>query len=1500
MKKRLLSAFLALCMMLTMAPAAFAVDSGAGAQAPNLTPGEASDDNVTINKSAERTGADTWEVTMTVDPKEKPLQVVPLDVVLVLDRSISMGWTVGGSQGHPDAGGGDSRLKIMQGAANTLIDQLVALDMPVQVGVASFAGSSRTEINLTSLDSADNVRRIKKEINRLDLASSTNLEAGLEKAEEILEMSQTGTDQVIIMLSDGEYNEGSNPTHKADDLKTAGVEIFTVGFANTSEGNETLKKVASEPVDKHFFEANDADQLVNAFTQIAYEITAMVNDPMGDYVKIIGTLSADINDMTDDTTDVSDQLQVVEDGGRLLWNPPEEDGLTADETLTITYTVQLKDELSALWSTENGGILNVPLNGNAKLQYQITGGKDTTNYELDFNVPSDIVNIAKLSVWNQYDDGALTPVSGAEDQYVIIYMDGSTGQEKFGWVAPGAAAGNYVYAGSTITEPDSTEAAVDEDGFYIPTASGEYKLIHHYSQKFDLTYDANGGTFADDRTKTETGLPSGSHTLNTSDAYKPTHEPVDGSDVVFIGWSTTRDTKIYTKDDAEPGTVTSVTIPDVLTVYALWGYDTNGNDKPDVTEDTYDLTYDANGGEFADGSDTKQETGLLEGKHALQNGTTGEFAATYEIADDTEIVFVGWSLEKADKVYSKDDDTTALIASLTDEVEIPQDKIVYAVWGYDANGNDTPDVLEGLGTLTYDATSGSFADNAPTASVYNLLPDTYTLWADETTPAGGNLPKHSNMAPPAGSVITDAAEVPVVLIGWTANAPADDKVYAAGEQYPALITTADVAEDQTTTVYAVWGYDENSDGIADALQIVITPADITIYTGGDTYEGVVDEVGTDSVSEGMPEPGYYFILPYELDDALGGQGNTADLTGKLHLHYENGSDIRAWNVELYNNAAGEANKVYGRYYIYRLVPDGHDHPVRLEINDGDEFVTSDEFDLSMVSELFRKYPMTLYTESVERKLVTAQIDPTGSGNWQDTNVEGIALGTGMLTIRGTNLNDPVSTIETAVTEEVAGITAVQPEGIVYTINGSDIPVLNPEEVMLLADTIVDGSQQTLKDAIISQAAGDDAIDITEDHQFDFSYLDLVDTSNGNAYVTANMPLEIYWPYPDGMDQDDEFYIAHFEGLNREFDASELDNMLNDPDVPVELHIYRADADEAQADLNLEKTEYGIKISTQSFSPFALIYEEPSGGGGGGSTTRYTLTYESNGGTEYNSERYARNTVVELDKTPIREGYTFTGWYADRELTDRITEVEMTSDKTVYAGWEATGVPDALNGDDHFAYIIGREDGLIHPNADITRAEVATIFFRLLKDDVRADNLSETNSFTDVSADKWYNTAISTMAKMGIINGDPDGAFRPDDSITRAEFAAIAARFDDAVYDGKDMFSDIASHWAQSEINTAASRGWITGYTNGTFRPNTDITRAEAMTLVNRVLNRLPEDTSDLLSGMISWPDNQDTTAWYYLAVQEATNSHDFERKSDGVHEKWTALNENEDWSRYEQ
>ena len=227
--------------------------------------------------------------------------------------------------------------------------------------------------------------------------------------------------------------------------------------------------------------------------------------------------------------------------------------------------------------------------------------------------------------------------------------------------------------------------------------------------------------------------------------------------------------------------------------------------------------------------------------------------------------------------------------------------------------------------------------------------------------------------------------------------------------------------------------------------------------------------------------------------------------------------------------------------------------------------------------------------------------------------------------------------------------------------------------------------------------------------------------------------------------------------------------------------------------------------------------------------------------------------------------------------------------------ELAPIPGALNGVDHVAYIIGYEDGSVRPNNNITRAEVATIFFRLLNEDVRDRHMTQDNDFSDVTEGQWFNCAISTMSSMGIINGYPDGTFRPNDPITRAEFAAIAARFDKRTADSMAKFTDIRTHWAANEISVACENGWINGYPNGTFAPDQDITRAEAMTLVNRVLHRNPEDAADLLPGMAKWTDNMNKSAWYYLAVQEATNSHDYKRKTSN-YEYWTELEANPDWS----
>lgn len=222
----------------------------------------------------------------------------------------------------------------------------------------------------------------------------------------------------------------------------------------------------------------------------------------------------------------------------------------------------------------------------------------------------------------------------------------------------------------------------------------------------------------------------------------------------------------------------------------------------------------------------------------------------------------------------------------------------------------------------------------------------------------------------------------------------------------------------------------------------------------------------------------------------------------------------------------------------------------------------------------------------------------------------------------------------------------------------------------------------------------------------------------------------------------------------------------------------------------------------------------------------------------------------------------------------------------------------LNKTDHFAYVIGYPDGTVHPNGQITRAEVATIFFRLLRDKVRDGAFTTSNSYSDVAYGKWYNNPISTMSALGIITGYPDGTFKPNKPITRAEFAAIAARFDETQSGKSATFSDVIGHWAAKEIGIAYYNDWIKGYPDGTFKPDQNITRAEAMTLINRVLERKPESPADLLTNMNKWTDNLDTSKWYYLDVQEATNSHGYTRKTFN-YELWRQMLPDPDWSRYE-
>lgn len=333
------------------------------------------------------------------------------------------------------------------------------------------------------------------------------------------------------------------------------------------------------------------------------------------------------------------------------------------------------------------------------------------------------------------------------------------------------------------------------------------------------------------------------------------------------------------------------------------------------------------------------------------------------------------------------------------------------------------------------------------------------------------------------------------------------------------------------------------------------------------------------------------------------------------------------------------------------------------------------------------------------------------------------------------------------------------------------------------------------------------------------------------------------------------------------------------------------AKDKMADVLTPNTRYTVRVSEDKGDLSKVTYD----------TTKYILGFETDGNAVVDyiwiaKEKDSENDHPELE--PV-EGTTITfhniytykrhhsssdGGNGGGKKEEKPT-VEIKDD-------DALG----LNNTDHFAYIVGYGNGEVRPQNSITRAEVAAIFFRLLEDDVRDANYTRQNKFTDVSNDAWYCSAVSTLSAMGIISGYPDATFRPNASITRAEFAAIATRFDVNGDKTPASFNDIAGHWAKDEIAVAANNGWVNGYEDGSFRPQNKITRAETMSLVNRVLNRKPETAEDLLENMTKWTDNADTNAWYYLAVQEATNSHYYEYKENSQYEKWTELRETRDWS----
>nr|WP_275956660.1 S-layer homology domain-containing protein [Oscillibacter valericigenes] len=679
---------------------------------------------------------------------------------------------------------------------------------------------------------------------------------------------------------------------------------------------------------------------------------------------------------------------------------------------------------------------------------------------------------------------------------------------------------------------------------------------------------------------------------------------------------------------------------------------------------------------------------------------------------------------------------------------------------------------------------------------------------------------------------------------WQINPRGNDTEFAPGETWTFTYTYTVTAEDvivgsvsNTVTAESGNGDESTEEVTVPAGSITITPADITIYTGGKGYESVIGNEGATGVpSTGLPEPGYYIELPTALDAALKealevDERTTLDLSDYLTFLYDDGNGTtRTWKLERYDDKEGNTSQTSEGRYIYRILPDGTSGiAVRLQFTDGGEITTDDIFALSE-SNLYQTYSMTIYAGDLNQDLVQAVLDWPDD---KDAPHHDVTVGSGELTVRGITDADGEATtteiVETAPTSEVDEVTAVIDADTNLYINESSLEVADTDSVELLVDSVVSTAVQDLKDSAVDQVSA-----ITDDHEAQFYYLDLVDTDNGNTVVTTkNEPVTLFFPYPEGTDADTAFHIVHYVDQDRDATAESEIAGVNEGSEKFSIEVY------SEENQNLETTDQGIKITVTSFSPFGLFWEEDSGSSGG---------HTGGGG----SSRPSRPT---------------------------------------------------LNTEDHYSYIIGYSDGTLQPYGTITRGEVATIFFRLLTDDSREEWWSQVNDYSDCNSDLWCNNAISTLSNMGIIDGFSDGTFRPYAKITRAQFAKIAVGFFETTReDYQGYFTDVdIDAWYTEYVEAAARVGLIEGFNDGTFRPNTNITRAQACVIVNRALGRAPDEDRLLDEDeMITWPDNNPDD-WFYADMQEATNSHDYTwtTVSGDKVENWTDKLPQRDWAALE-
>lgn len=1145
----------------------------------------------------------------------------------------------------------------------------------------------------------------------------------------------------------------------------------------------------------------------------------------------------------DSDWDGSEQAQAIKEAGYGLYTigialDDEADdyleSLASDnhyQNVTGTNYASELEELLKEWAEE---INTVPAGTDAVLVDTISEDftlKPNQNVE---NLTFDYEN--NQVTWNV---GEITE-EGKEISFVVIPKEGVYGENI-----------------PTNAEAKLTYTDVNGESQTLDVANATVNIPAPVAETVTLTYDANGGTGAPETATVNKNTED--YVLNTDTT--PTHEPVDGRDVEFKGWSADEAVinQVYEKDNV-PATVTTIDIAEEnVTVYAVWAY----KEEPPVG--TVMLNYDANGGTGAPASATVNKNTEV----TLDSTTT----PTHAEADGKYVTFAGWSNNEAVKgvIYEKDSEPTTV-----DKVTVGEtDVTVYAVWVY----GDPVDPVDPPEPPTWDHSKNK------TATEFDK---------DFNSRVTLSLPSAEK------ELVSDV----VFVLDKSTSATVENQALGMLKQLKEK-----AAEDGATVKVGVVIFNKE--------------AHVTEWKDLVTEYDAIEDAITQKISSGTNTHAGLLAAQKMLED----DKNVED--SRKHMIFV--SDGITYIFEEPAQAINSQQLTNGEYGIMA----GNDcWGIRHYYEGGDNFIP-DNWDA--------------YLQDVENHLsdVEQYIQPYDNMS-QENHIP-----------RGDTVLP--TTVDVALYKTAKLYHELSEKYHCYAVLG-DTGVTNypwgPDFMTYLADGKKVSFDDIQKDIYYLLDAGSQVVDIIgqgkdnqgKDYNFNVVNLENMTITVGGVELKKEKISDNEYGFGDVRDGIYDFKVTYYPEDVADADGEKREHFVWDINVPVsnfapaqfsyDVHLTNPQKakGEYKVETNVEAVltpvdSNGTVGSTETFPVPELTYEVK----GGGSTTEHLMTVivEGKGNVVVKDVQTVGANDTEVVEIPFGvekqkfEMEAADGWKLDKvevtingktENLGDVDKYEMDESlidgavlKAVFVkdndGGSGGGgshrpnnkpdeTPEALNGDDHFDYVVGYSDGLVHPERNITRAEVASIFFRLLQDDVREKNLTDQNPFNDVFTDDWFNVAVSTMYDMDIVYGRDNNNFDPNAYITRAEFAAIAARFDSEGYSGENLFTDIDGHWAANQINRAAEKGWISGYPDGTFGPDRYITRAEAVTMINRVLNRLPESADALHEDMNVFPDNMDTTAWYYLAIQEATSSHEYEKDKDGVYETWTDVLPDRDWAQY--